>query len=399
MRKTIYFLAAGLMTLTGCASNDEALCDDLTMDNTNPYFVSVNEAVEKAAPLFQSIKGETRSGKSSRITSVETISPASMTNTRSTDDTPLYYIVNYGKDEGFAILSADSRLLPVYAFSDEGSLSMEDALANNGLNMYISSLPGISDGSITLDPDFPVVTELLSYKGECTKPLLSQSVRNWHQWAPYNNLCYVANMEKAPVGCAALSIAMISSYFEYPYVCKGQTLSWKDYKNGQEDSNLYLYIADLGSRNNLRSKYSTDRTTTSKYNISQTFDNIGYDVTMAAMSEELMLNNINEAKKPVLLHGYSNDINQYWVVDGTYLMMRQHYGVINPETGKAEIESDCYWYYHSVWGENGKGNGYYVYKTETDSMGGNPDYLASGESKQPVPVFKDITMWYDLKRK
>ncbi|MBD5231573.1 MAG: hypothetical protein HDS66_05430 [Bacteroidales bacterium] len=38
----------------------------------------------------------------------------------------MFYLINFEDEQGFALMSADRRTLPVYALSETGSLTEED---------------------------------------------------------------------------------------------------------------------------------------------------------------------------------------------------------------------------------------------------------------------------------
>lgn len=47
------------------------------------------------------------------------------------------YLVNYANNKGFALLSSDSRLRPIYAISDTGHIQMADTINNKALSMFL----------------------------------------------------------------------------------------------------------------------------------------------------------------------------------------------------------------------------------------------------------------------
>ena len=68
--------------------------------------VSLENALKRVEPLFSSIGGKTRSGL--KVSSVEYVTAPRRT--RSNIDSVMYYLVNYGKETGFALLAADDRI-------------------------------------------------------------------------------------------------------------------------------------------------------------------------------------------------------------------------------------------------------------------------------------------------
>ena len=62
------------------------------------------------------------------------------------------YLVNYADDAGFALLSADSRLRPIYAISDEGSMSFSDTTYNKGLALFARGVEAEIRGIVVPPP-------------------------------------------------------------------------------------------------------------------------------------------------------------------------------------------------------------------------------------------------------
>ena len=102
-----------------------------------PHAVPVEQALEELQSVLEEIDipaedgAVTRSGGIRRVKNVTTVSPEVLnpdgTRSEATADVEdLLYIVNFENEAGYAILGADDRLEPVYAFVDEGSLTTEE---------------------------------------------------------------------------------------------------------------------------------------------------------------------------------------------------------------------------------------------------------------------------------
>ena len=123
----------------GCTAEEPTVQTDpaTTQVKSNPYRKSLNDALESADAIFADIAPQTRAS-SRKIASVQIIGDSKAALTRSGEDglDTMLYLVNYADDQGFALLSADWRTKPVYAFSEEGELNLADTTVNKGLALF-----------------------------------------------------------------------------------------------------------------------------------------------------------------------------------------------------------------------------------------------------------------------
>ena len=177
------------------------------------------------------------------------------------------YVVNYSGDAGFAIISADTRLVDVLVYSDYGNIT--DTLDNPGVKLFMSGvydyadymlnylpekgdsvavhgmvLPKNSGAKTTARYDAPktlstvietvnenpyyppeeddgyyyyqeTVEEITDWSGTVRGPLVKV---NWGQDSPFNNYvdtCYIT-MRPSPAGCVATAAAQVMSYHKWP---------------------------------------------------------------------------------------------------------------------------------------------------------------------------------------
>lgn len=143
MKKIILF--AGITALLVSCSNMELEQSQLagaTSETHGSTHVSLEEALKNADDLFSRMEGKNTRTATKRRTVCSVQSLGEGGRTRAAGEDPLYYVVNYADDAGFAILGADTRLDEVYAFSDTGSLNLNDTTFNEGLMkhmMYLSA--------------------------------------------------------------------------------------------------------------------------------------------------------------------------------------------------------------------------------------------------------------------
>lgn len=132
------------------------------------------------------------------------------------------YVVNYENDEGYAILSADTRTDMVLAYSDEGNMNAE-RLENPAFRVYVELIPEyMKAATVLMDSEDmgyfgPVeraykVDEILSYQS----PLLTYT--KWDQGAPFNNnvpIC-ASTGKHMPLGCVPTALLQIMRYWQHP---------------------------------------------------------------------------------------------------------------------------------------------------------------------------------------
>lgn len=145
------------------------------------------------------------------------------------DDNIIFYIVNY-EEGGFIILSADDRLMPILAHSDENSFPIKKMKYPRGLVGWLSnvknSIKSIRKSNIGQTSEvkkewkrilIPRENNYFSSNYEQIGPLLHLK---WHQGGGFNDLLDYKHCEfeggRVLVGCVPLAIAMIMKYWEYP---------------------------------------------------------------------------------------------------------------------------------------------------------------------------------------
>ena len=166
-------------------------------------------------------------------------------------NTPLLYVVNYGKSDGWQILSSDARTPAVIAKGDKGAFSLEEG--NPAVRIWmdmtadnIASVRKSKDEELVftkedidvhkkvwgknnrekeirkiLDPDVPVPengywkSELYHVEHNVIDEQIEHLTPHWDQGKPYNTLCPLRTDQqnsRAPAGCVALAAAQVLYY-------------------------------------------------------------------------------------------------------------------------------------------------------------------------------------------
>lgn len=139
MKKIVFFFWF-LLVLSACSDNSDQVMFKTV--NADLYFVSQDSAIllaERAEKSLEKMKGSTASRclNDRKVKNVEIVGPD--IKSRSAIDNGVnssLYIINYEDERGFAVVSSDKRLQPIYAVSDSGSLNIRDTLANKGLSVF-----------------------------------------------------------------------------------------------------------------------------------------------------------------------------------------------------------------------------------------------------------------------
>ena len=377
MKKKIMYLVAVALVLTACSSEEPITPQNQVNDamGANPYRVSLTDALKNADALL----GELSEGEVTRSVErkVESVEYYSRPGTRSLGGDTLLYLVNYADDAGFALLSADSRLRPIYAISDEGSMSFSDTTYNKGLALFargveaeitsLPNLPYIPVDSLILKPGFPVNPKVDSIRSvkDRVRPMLSMYQRNWDQDAPFNKYCFTDENLPAKVGCAAIAVAQIMAYHKCPEQYGEYTFDWDEINAGNIDM-LAMFLQILGNDSNLKMSYGEAGTTQGSFasitRIVPTFENMGYSclydyLNFSEATACAMLKGTYDSQcvaSPLLVTGSHPQGGHAWVIDG-FIQYQYTKVVVPPITTFDDI------LYHCVWGWGGSSNGYYYW--------------------------------------
>lgn len=396
MKKTI-FLAGITVLFVSCSDMnlEQPQLTDTASDKYDSTHVSLEEALKNADDLFSRMEGKnTRTATKRRaVCSVHSLGEGGRT--RAAGGDPLYYVVNYADNAGFAILGADTRLDEVYAFSDTGSLDLNDTTFNEGLRGYINGLP--------LKPSYPkweIDTTLHQFRPDIGQtedasykigPFLSPAVRNWHQNRPFNYYTpKCSEMNNTPVGCAALACAQIMSFFKWPTNYYQFTFDWNQMEvltttidGTPVYSGIPRLLYELGTSKNLDVTYTQDGSAANiKKHGKRTFEHFGYNTSgkFKSYSEYDLSNHFIFNRTPMIVRGTNNGEGHDWVCDGLYCDLWK--------TKWSDTEYQYYgegYFFHMVWGWGGSGNGYFKYGTS---------FTVNHKYKEPDDC-KEI--WWDSK--
>ena len=375
MKKILFILFVAL-SLVACEKDFQSQTEktDLgTIVQNNK--VSLKQALLYAENSVNGINPTTRSTERKvKSTEIYVAKPA----TRSAEDTEVsFYLINYEDNEGFAMVSTDSRTTPVYAYSDSGNLTPEDFETNPFLKIF-------RDGSVkqyqievaSYDDRLPIelpdsiygdITRLpiVEYDGgyyyeEKSSETISKDellTTYWHQYEPYNLFCsnYVG-------GCAPVAAAQIMAYHKHPAQHDGHIYNWNamtatpTLSEGDTGATYAArLVADIGSEAGAyyepQGNYTEVTTLKKVKNAFIAFDYSCGDPTLYDAS--IIKENINEGL-PVFIRGTnSNNEGHAWVIDGYHYTTYRttYYYTYEPYARYDTFITSSWTYFHFNLGE------------------------------------------------
>ena len=363
---------------------------------------------------------------------VESITPlceiANFCNTKAISDSAQsllnnLFIVNYCDRKGFALISADTRIAQVLAYSDCGNI---DCQPETKSSIYDDT------GEFTIYDILDLVPYYLNYLGKyliptptiipidsidalgyyyyaphsyqttvLTNNYSATTSSTWGQGDPYNAFCYVENgSQNAKTGCVAIAICQLMSLFHKP-----EQLIIADSTNTQNPITLnwYNYIPtyDVGNGDYALAKlvkavadavdtdYGINESGASFYLVPSALSQFGYSSSSVLSYNYSSLASSIYNYGPVLVSGALEDENyspgnpyrHTWVIDG-YKEYTQ-YSLVSWKIDNPSGEYVGRWstlqssnttnYVRCNWGWDGLYNGYYV-SGLFDTNNGNLDY-------------------------
>lgn len=403
----IFILMATLSFVSSCENEKEAFLPQESKQRTtlaDLYYVPYETALAIAEKKLDSELTTRATAPSAREVADHREYIANLT-TRSADDSisVRFHIINFKDDQGFALVSADSRTTSVYAYSDTGNLDIEDAIANTGFGEFMEDAIEYYKNEVAnyapkkIPPFQPSPTDSIDEYGDI--PLLaieeldgtyyhvrygsSEIAENrgcvinaqWHQQYPYNYYCdafYDDNgffLGRGLAGCGPIASAQIMSYYKHPASVSGTTFDWDLITTSP--SYTMLSPASLATANLIKkvgeaanATYGLEATSTNIYDVSFAFFLLGYTHTGPESFKLSKVTSSLSAGSPVLVRG-ENDQNtgHAWIIDSykKYRTLATYYYTYPPYNVYKQIYYyDPAYYCHYNWGWGASYNGWYI---------------------------------------
>ena len=376
--------------MSACENDDEQFeVLEQPTQQENPYYVPFETALANVENLFAQEDLSTRTRHIERTVESHQEYVANR-GTRSASDSieVKFHVINFENNQGFALVSADSRTTSIYAYSTTGHIDMEDAIANTGFGDFMEDATEfykeeIINGKVIPGEPEPIDTTHIKYKdipmlplveidgtyyhvkegdrevGYTTGELLSVA---WEQIYPYNYYCEenadvsVAYHGKAPAGCGPIAAAQIMSYYQYPYSAVGTTFNWSLIMTSPSYTSLTTasmetahLIKTIGEAANATYGSSTGVTID---NIGSMFKKFGYSIIGPVNFDYSKIQSSLVTSHPVYARGETGVVGHAWVIDGytSYQHKVAYYYTYPPyNVYKTSIKDDGA-YFHCNWG-------------------------------------------------
>ena len=380
------------LLLISCSDIEDSVVDNvskLSQENRNSFFVPKEEAQRRMLGILKGNALKTRSGEQMNIndiTSSFTVGEPIYSDSLSDNPDSIYiHVFNFGENEGYCVMSGDSRGASVLAVSSTGSLREGGKIENPGEATAIKNAlesfyvdPNIYiNGRTPFHPEeqlgiYPSSQEIYypNRQGMCKV--------HWIQSYPYNKYCPSIDSKPTVVGCVPIAVGQLMSVYKYPQSYKAYNFDWDNMIKGHSDDQVAVLLSELGTSENLNVHYGVKASSSSLEVIPRTFVNFGYssggyivDYTTKDIVSELMNG------YPVIVSGRAtNDggvdfgfdfssanssVGHAWLAHGL-LEIRETKKYVNMKTAdtiKTEIEDYYYPLYNFGWGGLDLEDGYY----------------------------------------
>lgn len=367
--------------------------DFVSIENVNDESLSLkelrteSEAVEiaiNALNEFYPIKS-----RSSRDLSQMNVVMLKESLSRSAETNNPLYVVNFGNDSGYAIVSASKVVEPLLAITESGSITSIDKIDNPGLELFVEGAMKLEKDTTALVPGPGIGGgELIDVWRNDTVFHINSKVDprvevNWGQRYPEGLLC-----PNGICGCVATAGAQALSYFENP---KELTLTfperyadliqldWQNMKtinstpyyrpNGPYDLQLAALCREIGfsidatyyNYGDVSINQTGAYTSKLRTYIRSILPNSSYlvsEITSGNLNTNSVLGN-----GIIVIRADSVEGGHAWIIDGyiykqytVYVYCRK----LNSPIEYLERQFDkTDLYSHANWGWNGKDNGYF----------------------------------------
>ena len=410
--KIFYISFSAILLLAVLHSCDIDSRHEFECLNTNPHNVTIEDALENLNSALDLINGGTKSPISAEIANVRLITPFDLpldTKSQSgqNDFEQLVYVVDFEDEQGFAVLGADDRFVPVLVITEQGSspknivdppsldpgttspdgltldqlyceeddeyyLGGNEDMVGTLISDYIVKImnggvnpPGMDDGSDPNPGDDDPTNPGEDIPGGGTDYTIVPALLNtkWSQNYPFNSDITHTDFwgQPRPIGCTTTATIQILAYLknvslENKFGITNST--WYDIENCEyglaNDPQLSSDLAVLGKKaaDGIGVIYNfafSGQTFATPSAAKRYLKSLGYSGAKTNIGYSLTkIKNMLKLRKPVLIGALPSNIKGHaWVIDGIYEQRNTSYPA-NKQT-----------LLHCNWGWGGNADGYY----------------------------------------
>lgn len=454
---TIPFLTITLLLIAHACSIEDR--PEIKTPESNTHNVTVEEALANLNSALELINGGgTKATIGGEVSSIKLITTADFPQTKALDGQDefeqLLYVVDFEDNQGFAVLGADDRFVPVLAITEQGSspanivdppsadpgstspegLTLEQLYCEADGDYYLGNSTEFADMVGTLINDYLTITmtKIIDPPGDDdgsgpkpgddnpTNPghnnpesgfLHIYAMLNtcWHQKSPFNNSVTVKTRDGriCPIGCttiAALQILTRNKDVSLPEYFGITSSSWNRFEEcrfgNSTNSQLTSDLAKLGksAADGIGVKYNfllSDGTFATPASVTKYLKSIGY--TNAKNNIGYSLSKIKDmltSYKPVFIGVLASNLNGHaWVIDGIHEKL-----VTKDGASKKTAFLHCNWGW-SYEEENeeylyGVCNGYF--ESEVFDTTNNPEMYDSKDTEVRINGGMNNWWWYRI---
>lgn len=383
---SISILLVGTLILSNCTKVYE---ENLELNNGKPhseFVIPIDSALLYLSDCIDGVsETKTRSSLKDKIANIQTVKFNSNT-TKASNSRPqegnadLMYLVNFNNDQGYAILSADTRIeTPVLALTDRGTITSEDfrkihdmpykdddqerepdpetelitspdhgksliiSIENEDFDLYCPEeddyyVGGSSDTEVQQQYLLDMIDSYArnsiannsgsQYHRGGTGTIVINKVlltTKWHQSSPFNDFCPIKRGERSPAGCVAIALGQIMAYHKYPQnlTCNGVYCDWnkmlnsENYSDAPTQTMLASFITTIGAKCKLW--YGKKNTFGTAQNAKNCLKWFGYDNVYKDLGyDSATIVSMIDDDNPVFIAALSGITGggHAWVIDG-----------------------------------------------------------------------------------
>lgn len=378
MKKVLFYLL--VVALFSCEATDESLLNAPQDSFSNEKnFVSLDYAKSIASVYNGSY---VPAGDELVTRGVEVRGVAQTMTVQNDNGSPVFYIINM-EGGGFRVISADNRLEPVLASSEEGELTNDRIGENPGLQMWVDGMIHHVTSVMASDEQQSDVAKALwndvnpiqptttisssipdcAYDGqritevEYFGPQISS---NWYQTGGFNELfpnggcnSYFNPNGNYPAGCNTIAAGIAMRYKQKP------GFNWADMPWTGATTTTARFLEELARI--IGSNYSCSGTTATLADVRDALRYYGYNnANVASFSESEAGRQIN-MYGVVIMRGDKNDgmIGHAWAATGARLLKISQCSQ-SPYGWQTTVISTDYDQFFIDWGFNDGSNGWYT---------------------------------------
>lgn len=398
MKTKTFFYFCALLPLLSC-SQEEVLEVEKPAITIDANKITPEQAIKNANSYFVGLSHVPTKSGNRIVEDIKAIGSKSIS-TRASEDPvdTLLYVINYANDEGFIVMGADKRALPVYGISDSGKFVVDvnspaplkatlnnaklDALQRiSGVNNIQGTPPWVGFRGWDQDIEYKIKPMIGFYQSRLSNPAMDKYIKMHYG-------------DEAKALCVPLALESFMSFYMWPESVDDRKLNWQMMNSGNGDDDMAYLLYVLGLKENLNETYIGEYKGSSHRDIPRTLRNMGYNCGDEFISFYDNEDKINEElhQSPIIMQAYSSyyPSGHVWLIDGLvrYKVVLSFISPIDPNNPRRI--TNFYNLYHCVWGYHGNCNGYYFQKFVGTPEFTDPIDNGSEEDMQYVYCDKDV---------